>query len=173
MRYLFLFFSCWLLACSSQEGPEQIISQIETLENQIGANPDATDKQVNSLLGKYESFAAHADSEEQQVVDYLLRAGDVSTRLKDYNRTLGYYETILEKYPENPRASRAHFMKAFTLDNKLGKLEEAKKEYEAFLAKYPDDDFANDAAFSLKNLGKSAEEIIQGFEAKKAEEDVE
>jgi TolA-binding protein len=36
--------------------------------------------------------------------------------------------------------------------------------YEAFLKKYPNDDFADDAQFLLKNLGKSPEEIIKGFE---------
>ncbi len=46
----------------------------------------------------------------------------------------------------------------------LRDLDECKKYYEEFLEKYPESDFADDAEMSLKNLGKTPEELIMEFE---------
>lgn len=167
MRYFLFLLVCSFCACSNGLDTDELKSQVESAEKSIGANPDATDEEIKILLAKYESYVASPGADAQLAVDYLLRAGDVSVRLKDFERTVGYYDKVLTEYPSSQKAPKALFMKAFTLDNKMGRLEEAKKVYEEFLTKYPDDDFAKDAAFSLKNLGKSAEEIIKEFEAQK------
>ena len=57
-------------------------------------------------------------------------------------------------------------MKGYVYENEIGDLNAAKKIYEDFIAKYPDDEFADDAAVSIKNLGKSPEELIKEFEEK-------
>jgi tetratricopeptide (TPR) repeat protein len=170
MRYLLFLISVFFLSCSNQPTADGVREQITAQEAAIGANPNATEEELRGLLKNYETYADLPDADSQQVVDYYLRAGDMATRLKDFDKTLGYYEFILAEYPHNPKAAKAMFMKGFTLDNKLGRLDEAKAVYEEFLATYPDDDFANDAEFSLKNLGKSAEEIIKEFEEKQGKE---
>ena len=167
MRYLLFSIVVFLVSCSGQTEAERLPNEIKTAETQIGANPDATAEEVKGLLASYEKYTSLADADEDLSVDYLLRAGDMAARLKDYERGLKYYDEVLSKYPAHPKAAKALFMKGFTLDNKLGRLEEAKAVYEQFLEKYPEDDFANDAEFSLKNLGKSAEEIIKAFEEKR------
>ena len=55
-------------------------------------------------------------------------------------------------------------------ENNLGDLNAAKSIYEQFLEKYPDDEFADDAAVSIKNLGKTPEELIKEFEEQAKEE---
>lgn len=165
MRYLLLSFLILAASCSSEPKADTLQKQIAAAEAQLGENPQSSDAEILALLEKYDAYAAQPDADAGRTVDYLLRGGDMAVRLKDYNRAIGYYEAILKKYPTHPKASKALFMKGFTLDNKMGKLDEAKAVYELFLEKYPDDDFANDAEFSLRNLGKSAEEIIKEFEA--------
>jgi TolA-binding protein len=56
------------------------------------------------------------------------------------------------------------FLKAFTLDDGLKQYDEARKAYEDFIEKYPDNPFADDARFSIQNLGKDVNELIDGFE---------
>ena len=48
----------------------------------------------------------------------------------------------------------------------IGDLEKAKKSYEEFIAKYPKDQMTESAKFSVKNLGKSADEILQEIQKK-------
>ena len=55
------------------------------------------------------------------------------------------------------------FLIAFTLDDGLKQFDEAKIAYEAFIGKYPNDPFADDAQFSLNNLGKDINELIDQF----------
>lgn len=40
----------------------------------------------------------------------------------------------------------------------------AEKYYKLFLEKYPNNDFTDDAEISLKNLGKTPEQLIEEFE---------
>ncbi len=52
------------------------------------------------------------------------------------------------------------FLMAFAYENYLKDTEKAKQAYEAFLKKYPENQLARDAKFSLDNLGKSPEEVM-------------
>ena len=170
MRYFIPFALVLFHACSNQPDPAALQRQISDAETNIGANPQASDEEVKALLTKYETYTSLENADTQLVVDFMLRAGDMAARLKDYQKSLGYYDYILEKFPSNPKAPKALFMKGFTLDNRMGDLEGARSVYEEFLKKYPADDFADDAAFSLKNLGKSAEEIVKEFEVQQQDE---
>ena len=46
-------------------------------------------------------------------------------------------------------------------------MEQAKKSYEEFIAAFPNHELAKSANYSLQNLGKSPEDIINSFENKK------
>ncbi|MBK7870422.1 MAG: tetratricopeptide repeat protein [Saprospiraceae bacterium] len=83
--------------------------------------------------------------------------------IRDYEKALAFLAKINTDYPDYKRAPQALFMRAFTLDAELKRYNEAKVLYQEFLKKYPNDELAESAQFSLKNLGKSEEEIVQGF----------
>ncbi|HMO38347.1 MAG TPA: tetratricopeptide repeat protein [Saprospiraceae bacterium] len=102
--------------------------------------------------------------------ELLFQAGDVAGAMGDYAQCLQLFERINEQYPAYEKSAQVLFMRAFTLDDRLGQLEAAKELYEAFLEKYPDDELAASARFSLENLGKSEEEIIQEFLRKQSEQ---
>ncbi len=105
-----------------------------------------------------------------QTPQLLFQAGDVAGATRDYEQSLALFERINEEYPDFEKGSQVLFMRAFTLDAELRRFEEAKLLYEAFLDKYPNDELAESAKFSLANLGKSEEEIIQGFMKKQEEQ---
>ena len=79
----------------------------------------------------------------------------------------------MNNYPDFDKTPQCLFLKGYIYENNLGDLDMAKSLYEEFLQKYPDDDFADDAEVSIKNLGKTPEQLIKEFEEKqKAQEGV-
>ncbi|MEZ4930659.1 MAG: tetratricopeptide repeat protein [Saprospiraceae bacterium] len=173
MRYFLILLPLLFLQCKSgNKNTSDLNAEITALEAEIGANPGSAQDKITGLLAKYEEFAASPENDQNQVVDYLLRAGEMASLINQPHKSLVYYEKILTEHAGHPKASTALFMKAYTLDDKLKKYDEAKVVYEDFLAKYPNDDFADDTQFLLDNLGKSEEEIIKLFEEKAAAQNV-
>ena len=74
------------------------------------------------------------------------------------------YDEILDDYPDFEKAPTVLFLKAFVYDDQLQDYTNAKKYYELFLEKYPNNEFTDDAEISLKNLGKTPEELIEEFQ---------
>ena len=99
-RLLFLL-PVLLFSCSSGPTAEELLKQTSALEEAIKVNPNASTEEIVQLVESYLAYANHPGSDADKAVDYLLKAGDMSTRLKDYGQTLSYYETILTKYPDH------------------------------------------------------------------------
>ncbi len=97
---------------------------------------------------------------------YLFKAADVSVNTFHSDESIALFNKLLKNYPDFEKAPHALFLKAFTYENYLHQLDSAKASYQLFLAKYPNHAFANDAKISLDNLGKTPEEIIEGFNKK-------
>lgn len=96
--------------------------------------------------------------------DLLMKAAEVSKITRTYKKSLALYDWIIVKYPDSPKAPLALFLKALMLDDDLNNIELAGKYYQEFIDKYPDHSFADDAKFSLENLGKSDAEIQEYLE---------
>jgi TolA-binding protein len=54
-------------------------------------------------------------------------------------------------------------LEAYTYENNLNDLDKAKALYEKFLTDFPKSAFADDAKFSIQNLGLTPEQIIEKF----------
>jgi len=145
--------------------PSQIIEDLKKsrLENpdQYGLNRNEAFKYVDAC----EAYAASAPN-DPQTPQYLFDAAEIAKLLRTYDKALGLYDRLITDYPDFDKTPSALFIKAFTLENELGKTEEAKEAYEMFLEKYPENDFADDAQFSLENLGKTPEEVLKAIEEK-------
>ena len=98
-----------------------------------------------------------------EVQKSLFSAAEMSNSIKNYNQNLAIYDYILAHPNDFSKAPTALFLKGFTYDEHLKNLEEAKKYYTEYLEKYPEGGYAESATASLKNLGKTAEEIIESF----------
>lgn len=146
--------------------PIQIIDQlaIDRLENpdQYGINSVASFKYVDAC----EAYAL-ANPTDQKSPELLFDAAEMAKLLKTNNKALNIYDWLIESYPNYKKTPSALFIKAFILENEMNNIELAKAAYELFLEKYPDNDFADDARFSLENLGKSPEDVLKMIEANK------
>lgn len=145
--------------------PENIIAGLAEarLENpdQFGINRAASFKYVDAC----EAYAL-ANPDNPKTPEYLFDAAEMAKLLKTTNKALSIYDWLIEKYPNYSKTPSALFIKAFTLENELGNDELAKQAYQQFLDKYPDNDFADDARFSLENIGKSPDEVLKAIEAR-------
>jgi TolA-binding protein len=95
----------------------------------------------------------------------LKDAGELYMSVGDAKSAAKVWEQLIAGYPTTDAAKSGMFQLAFCYEQFFKDLEKAKAMYERFLKKYPDDQLATSAEFSLQNLGKSADEIIQGFDA--------
>ena len=166
---LLAFISIVFFACSSpKQGKE---TQIKQLEDQLFSdeNKMVDRNKANELIAAYIEFADEFPENEQSPA-YLFKAGDMAMNLNMPRKAIKVFDRILKKYPDFDKAPQCLFLKGYIYENSLGDLGEAKKTYEEFLKKYPDDDFADDAEVSIKNLGKSPEELIKEFEEQAKQE---
>ena len=163
------FISIVFFACSSPKENKE--SQINVLEENLFSDENKmVDKnKANELIAAYFEFADEFPENEQSPA-YLFKAGDMSMNLNMPRKAIQVFDRILKDYPDFQKAPQCLFLKGYVYENSLGELGEAKKIYEEFLIKYPDDDFADDAEVSIKNLGKSPEELIKEFEEQAKQE---
>jgi tetratricopeptide (TPR) repeat protein len=114
--------------------------------------------------------AAALQKEKQQPDAYvriLMQAAGLAKSIGNPNKALQLYYQVESQYPEHSQAPAALFLSGFIYENDLGDLDKAKTAYQDFLKRYPNDpSYLDDVQVSLKNLGKSAEELIREFEKK-------
>lgn len=169
---LFLFALVVFAGCGPNK--EKTSEKISSLEKQIfsSANSSVNKVKADELVQLYSDFAK--DFPKDSITpEYLFKAADISMNVLESAKAIEIYDKIIAEYPEYNKSPECLFLKAFVYENNLHDLVNAKRYYLEFIEKYPDNDFADDAAMSLNNLGKSPEELIKEFEAKMGEENIE
>ncbi len=160
----------FLVSCgpSSSDMQQEITQKEEAL---FAGEVKGIDKQkAAQLIDRYVLYA-DAFPEDTMTPEYLFRAADISMNIFESGQAIDLYNRIINNYPEYEKLPQCLFLKAFVYENNMNDLNNAKRYYKEFLVKYPNDEFANDAEMSLKNLGKSPEELIKEFEAKMKEQE--
>lgn len=154
-----------LFSCSFNQGKKK--SNIKVMETKLFSDENKMIDPVKAgeLMKAYISFADEFP-DAKEAPEYLFKAGDLSMNLNIPQQAIQVFERIINKYPDYEKAPQCLFLKGYVYENEIGDLNTAKKIYEEFITKYPNDEFADDAAVSIKNLGKSPEELIKEFEAK-------
>ncbi len=152
-------------SCSSPQGKK--MSAIMDMEKAIFSEENIMfDRaKANELINTYISFADEFP-DAKETPEFLFKAGDMSMNLKMPQKAIQVFDRVLKNYPDYEKAAQCLFLKGYVYENEIGDLNAAKKIYEDFIAKYPNDEFADDAAVSIQNLGKSPEELIKEFEEK-------
>lgn len=148
------------------------VTEITEMEEELFAdeNKMIDRKKANELIGLYTAFAKEFP-EAKETPEYLFKAGDMAMNLNMPRKAIKVFDQILLDYPDYEKAPQCLFLKGYVYENNLGDLQKAKQIYEEFLEKYPEDEFADDAEVSIKNLGKSPEELIKEFEEQQAKEE--
>lgn len=150
---------------------EKINNKIKKLEAEIYSKEQKgrlDRRKASRLINAYEAHAKEMPK-DPNTPEYLYKAGEVARSINDFSRALTSWEKIYKDYKSFKKAPQALFLQGFIYENDYKDLDKAKKVYGEFLAKYPKHDLADDVQFSLKHLGKPADEIIQGFNKEKKE----
>jgi len=114
---------------------------------------DAINTAEKNLYGDKSNLEFDKDKAQDLVNTYNVFTGKVSV-----------YGRIVKDYPNFDKVPHSLFLQGFSHENDLKNLPQAKVAYEDFLKRFPDHELADDVQFSLTNLGKTPEEIIEGFE---------
>ena len=154
-------------SCSGpqENNTQSILDSIDQMEAKLYNGDDVQINMDNAvdLINLYQKFALENPKDSLAPV-FLFRASDLSMNLNRPVQTIAIFDDLLDRYPDYEKVPSVLFLKAFVYEDQLKDFDQAKIYYEEFLQKYPDSDFADDAEISLKNLGKTPEDLILEFE---------
>jgi outer membrane protein assembly factor BamD (BamD/ComL family) len=162
---LTLFISFSILMASCGDSRDESIKKIKELETKLMKDSTKAKDEVSA----YNLQVAYSDFQERfpedpDAPEYLFKAADLSISLSWGESAIKILDKFLSVYPDHKRAAEALFYKGFVYDNQINDDVKAGEFYRAFLKKYPDNAFAPSVEASIKNLGKSDEELIKEFE---------
>jgi len=149
----------------------EVVDAINAAEQDLygdKSNLEFDKDKAQNLVNTYNVFT-NRFADDPQSAGYLFKTAEVLRSLKKFNEAVSVYSKIVSDYPNFDKVPHSLFLKGFSHENDLKNLPQAKGSYEEFLQRFPQHELADDVQFSLDNLGKSPEEIIQEFEKKRKE----
>ena len=160
---LLILFSILIYSCGSNR--DESIKKIKELETKLMKDSTKAKDEVSA----YNLQVAYSDFQERfpedaDAPEYLFKAADLSISLSWGESAIKILDKFLSVYPNHKRAAEALFYKGYVYDNQINDDVKAGEFYRTFLQKYPDNAFAPSAEASIKNLGKSDEQLIKEFE---------
>jgi len=163
LSIVLIFFSVLLVGCGDNR--DESIKKIKDLETKLMKDSTKARDEVSAynLQVAYSQFQEKFP-EDPEAPEYLFKAADLSISLSWGESAIAILDKFLEVYPNHKRASEALFYKGYVYDNQINDDVKAGEFYRAFLQKYPQNAFAPSVEASIKNLGKSDEELIKEFE---------
>jgi outer membrane protein assembly factor BamD (BamD/ComL family) len=165
--FILLFIGNVLFVACNPAGKEKDLQTIASLEKRLFGDSLHPPKPavIDSLLAEYGGFAQTYPKDSLAPI-LLFKAGELCVSTNQGQKALGYFDQVYRLFPENEKASYALFMKGFIYDGPLQDTAKARQFYNEFIQKYPQHPLSADALFSIRNLGKTDEELIREFEAK-------
>jgi TolA-binding protein len=97
-------------------------------------------------------------------VDRIFKAGEISMGIGQGNLAVKYFQTVVEDHPEFAKAPEALFLCGFCEETLNVDTAKARQYYESFIRQFPQHRLAQDAKFSVQNLGLTDEQLIEQFE---------
>lgn len=171
LSYLFIVLAI-IGACTSPK--EKLQSNIKLLEDSLFSDQS---KMIDKTIAKdlVDAYVLYTNEipEDEKAGEYLFKAGDLALNLNMPKKAIELFDRVMNEYPDYEKVPQCLFLKGYVFENDLKDLVVAKKIYEEFLEKYPDDEFADDAEVSIRNLGKSPEELIKEFEERAKQQEQE
>lgn len=164
-----LFFVLILLTSCSDVRKEKL-DKITSLESKLKQDSLKVRDEVAAynLQLAYTDFAANFPK-DTLAPSYLFKAANLTMNMNWGKSSVDIINKFTETYPEDKRVPEALFYKAFIYDNQLNDDAKAGECYRIFLKRFPTHAFASSADASIKNLGKTDEELIREFERMNAD----
>jgi TolA-binding protein len=156
-----------VLVTACKPSKQKMESRINGTEERLfNAETGYSPKAADSLVQLYQEFAGRFPGDSLSP-GYLFKAASLLMNIQRADRSIALFRQVMERYPEHSKAPLALFFIGFVQENQLGLLDQARQSYMLFLEKYPGHDFADDARASIENLGKTPEQMIEEFEARR------
>jgi outer membrane protein assembly factor BamD (BamD/ComL family) len=144
---------------------ELYLKEIKRLEAEIHKSMEIDNIIAGQAIQAYTNYSS-AYPNDSLSPDFLFKAAEIATAIKQYPQAVAFYENITTKYPNYKLIEESYFLQAAVLDNFINDDVKAKVIYEQLITNYPNSMYVNDAKVAIKNLGKSDEELIKEFEKK-------
>jgi outer membrane protein assembly factor BamD (BamD/ComL family) len=162
-----LFFTLTVVLFSCKPSKEKLQQQVTKAEGELFQGDKGQfgidTAKANTTIAAYEAYA-EAFKDDTLSPEYLFRAADLQRSMRKTDKSVALYDRIIAEFPKSSRAPYSLFLKGFMYENETQEIDKAREIYHQFLATYPEHQLADDVAFSLKNLGKTPEELIKQFE---------
>ena len=141
--------------------PENATLYLQQKAEKIFDNADVGGLNRNLSFDYVDACEAYVmvNPDDAEASRYLFNAAEISKTVGTFKKSLSLYDWVINNYPKSEQAPTAQFLKAFILEDNIKNIPAAKENYEKFIKNYPKHHFADDAQFSLDNLGKTNEEI--------------
>jgi outer membrane protein assembly factor BamD (BamD/ComL family) len=171
----FLFAACDNQPKEGKENEEAYVALDKMNIDNLGAeiakrekalNNDSTAMDLRKAAALMEAYAVYAERFPNRAssAERLFKAGELAMSIKQTVQAIKYLDKVYREYPEFEKRPYAKFLKAFVLENQAQDFEQAKEVYQEFINEYPGHPMADDAEYSIRNMGKSPEELIREFE---------
>jgi len=157
-----------IVSCSSPQ--QRMKSSIEEQEKDFFASQPGDTKLAGVLINSYIDFVDNYPS-DKEAPEFLFKGADIAMNMNRPQQAIKLFQRIIAEYPDFDKLPQCLFLQGYVYENNLGNLQKAKEIYQDFLKKYPNDEFADDAKVSLKNLGKTPEQLIKEFEEESREKE--
>lgn len=152
-----------MVACKPSRDNQ--LKEISSLESQLFA-PNVTtfdQEKATQLIALYDGYIK-AFPTDSLSPEFLYKSANMFMNMGDTKNAVDRFNQVYQQYPDHKRAATSLFFMGFVYENNMKDLVKAKESYLLFIEKYPENDLVKDAQLSLKNLGKSPEQIIKEFE---------
>lgn len=159
---LILTTALFLMACTNAR--QQLIDDIKAKEKIVSESMgDVFDKSTaESLRQDYITFA-NEYPEDTLAPIFLHRASELAINLNMPQEAVSTIDMLIEKFPDYTYLPDAWFFKGFIQETYLHDETGALRTYETFIKKFPKHKMVPQVQFSIDNLGKSAEELLEEF----------
>jgi outer membrane protein assembly factor BamD (BamD/ComL family) len=154
-----------LFSCGSDKTADTLKEKIELAEKRMksGASVEITRQAVidfrNACMEYVEKFP-----DDSLAAGYLFKAAEAGISLMEPTSCIAQFSKFRKDYPSHERAADALFLTAFVYETQALNLDSAKFCYQEFIKNYPEHLLVKDAEASIRNLGKTPEELIREFE---------
>lgn len=161
-KLLIIGFAIFLVACSG--GRQQCLDEIREKEKIVMKSyEDTPDKKTSeSLRQDYLKFADDYP-EDSLSPNFLHKAAEIALAIDMPNEAVAHVDTLCRRYPDYTFLPDAIFFKGFIQESHLKDNAAARKTYEDFLKRFPKHELASQVTFSLENLGKSPDDLVEEF----------
>lgn len=161
-RFTLLFFiTCFYLsACQSPK--EKALAEIKSLEN---ADSLMSKDHLEKVKSAYVDFATKYPDDEL-APEFLFKAGQRCNVTGSHDEAITLFQRVIDEYPKHKIAEESLFLQAYVYENSLSDFGAARAAYKRFIEQYPNSDLKEDAELSIKNMGKTPEQIFAEFDLK-------